>query len=211
MVVGCRQGCTAAEFEGLVQRNMAANCGLDFREFVALLRCIIMRDLEALRASEDCRDLEVQCASEDACHLEALSASEDCRESEAQCASEKSCHWDAQCASENCRDLKALRLSRDCPWHQVFNLQRASFALTDLRGRLAESMAEPPTEPPAEHRDRTGACECLDGDRAGEITVDTTPGDAQTRSLSSVDELLSIVCEAVAKYVDMASVETLAR
>jgi hypothetical protein len=164
--MACRQSCTAAEFEDLVQRNMAANCGLDFREFVTLLRCIVMRDLEALDNADGDQ------------------------------------------------------------WPHVFNLQRASFALEDLRGRLAVSMADPMAEPrqkrdkpvgislaepwqqaggvPAERGDACGSCDGPDGDNYATGIAGTTPEDGETHVLmSSVDDLLRLVRKAVAEHLTM--------
>lgn len=47
----CRALCSAEEFEGLVQRNMAANAGLDFRDFSEFLGFIAMKELQELHAS----------------------------------------------------------------------------------------------------------------------------------------------------------------
>ncbi|PNG99490.1 JmjC domain-containing protein 4, partial [Tetrabaena socialis] len=46
----CRELCAADEFEGLVQANLKANAGLDFRGFVELLQCIVVTRAERLRA-----------------------------------------------------------------------------------------------------------------------------------------------------------------
>jgi hypothetical protein len=45
-----RETCSSAEeFEALVQRNMAANCGLDFRAAAAFVGCIAARELSLIR------------------------------------------------------------------------------------------------------------------------------------------------------------------
>lgn len=48
----CRDACTAKEFEELVQRNMAANCGVDFEEFCQLLLCMTESELKVLQISQ---------------------------------------------------------------------------------------------------------------------------------------------------------------
>ena len=45
-----RAGCSAAEFEALVQRNLGANAGLDYRELGAFLTAIVDREQAALAA-----------------------------------------------------------------------------------------------------------------------------------------------------------------
>ena len=40
----CREGCSAEDFEGLVQRNMAANCGMDFAFMADLVKTILSRE-----------------------------------------------------------------------------------------------------------------------------------------------------------------------
>jgi len=45
-----RAGCSAEEFEALVQRNLGANAGLDYRELRAFLAAIIDREQAALMA-----------------------------------------------------------------------------------------------------------------------------------------------------------------
>lgn len=47
-----RSGCTPEEFEELVQRNMAANCGVDFEEFCQLLLCMTEMEIGLLQTSE---------------------------------------------------------------------------------------------------------------------------------------------------------------
>ena len=44
-----RETCTAEEFEALVERNMAANCGLDFRVAAEFVGCIAARELHLMR------------------------------------------------------------------------------------------------------------------------------------------------------------------
>ena len=44
----CREGCTPAEFEGLVQRNVAANAGLGFAGLADLVTAIARRELRHL-------------------------------------------------------------------------------------------------------------------------------------------------------------------
>ena len=44
-----RETCSPEEFEGLVQRNMAANCGLDFRAAAEFVGCIAARELRLIR------------------------------------------------------------------------------------------------------------------------------------------------------------------
>ena len=48
----CRAGCSAEEFEGLVQRNMAANCGMDYRAAGELIASIVCVELKHIWASE---------------------------------------------------------------------------------------------------------------------------------------------------------------
>ena len=63
----CRAGCSAEEFEGLVQRNMAANCGMDYRaagEFIASIVCTELKRIQASGISKkqaDGRDRSVTC------------------------------------------------------------------------------------------------------------------------------------------------------
>lgn len=45
----CREGCSAEEFEGLVQRNMAANCGMDYAFMTEFMNAILSRELDLLR------------------------------------------------------------------------------------------------------------------------------------------------------------------
>ncbi|BDA42235.1 2-oxoglutarate and iron-dependent oxygenase JMJD4 [Coccomyxa sp. Obi] len=45
----CRETCTLEEFEALVERNMAANCGLDFRAAAEFVGCIAARELHLIR------------------------------------------------------------------------------------------------------------------------------------------------------------------
>ncbi|CAL8468075.1 g7614 [Coccomyxa elongata] len=45
----CRETCTSEEFEALVERNMAANCGLDFRAAAEFVGCIVARELHLIR------------------------------------------------------------------------------------------------------------------------------------------------------------------
>lgn len=44
-----REGCSAEEFEGLVQRNMAANCGMDYAFMAEFMKAILSRELNLLR------------------------------------------------------------------------------------------------------------------------------------------------------------------
>jgi hypothetical protein len=46
----CREGCTPAEFEALVQRNVAANAGLGFAGLADLVTTIAQRELQRLAA-----------------------------------------------------------------------------------------------------------------------------------------------------------------
>lgn len=48
----CREGCSAEEFEGLVQRNMAANCGMDYAFMAEFMRAILTRELDLLRCGD---------------------------------------------------------------------------------------------------------------------------------------------------------------
>ncbi len=48
--VCAREGCSAEEFEALVQRNLGANTGLDYRELRTFLAAIIDREQAALTA-----------------------------------------------------------------------------------------------------------------------------------------------------------------
>ena len=45
----CREGCTAAEFEALVQRNLGANSGLDYRSAAEFVGGIAARELGLIR------------------------------------------------------------------------------------------------------------------------------------------------------------------
>lgn len=47
-IVSCRAGCTAAEFERLVQRNMAANAGLGYAGLADLVATIAERELACM-------------------------------------------------------------------------------------------------------------------------------------------------------------------
>lgn len=61
-LAGCREGCTAAEFEGLVQRNLGANSGLDYRSAAEFVGCIAARELGRIgQRGQECDDKE-------ACH-----------------------------------------------------------------------------------------------------------------------------------------------
>ena len=44
-----RSGCSAEEFEELVQRNMAANCGMDYAFMADFMRAILSREVSLLR------------------------------------------------------------------------------------------------------------------------------------------------------------------
>ena len=44
-----RSGCSADEFEALVQRNMAANCGMDYAFMADFMRAILSRETSLLR------------------------------------------------------------------------------------------------------------------------------------------------------------------
>ena len=44
-----REGCSAEDFEGLVQRNMAANCGMDYAFMADLVKAILSRESHLLR------------------------------------------------------------------------------------------------------------------------------------------------------------------
>jgi len=48
--VSCRAECSAQEFEALVQRNMAANCGMDFRAAGEFLASIAIRELQSVKS-----------------------------------------------------------------------------------------------------------------------------------------------------------------
>lgn len=51
----CREGCSSEEFEALVQRNMAANCGMNFAFMANFLHTILHREERMLRcASSHC-------------------------------------------------------------------------------------------------------------------------------------------------------------
>ncbi|CAL5220025.1 g1971 [Coccomyxa viridis] len=47
----CRATCSGQEFEALVQRNMAANCGMDFRAAGEFVASIALRELQLLEAA----------------------------------------------------------------------------------------------------------------------------------------------------------------
>lgn len=47
--VVCREGCSVEEFDGLVQRNMAANCGMDYAFMAEFMKAILTRELDFLR------------------------------------------------------------------------------------------------------------------------------------------------------------------
>lgn len=44
-----RPSCSEDEFEALVQRNMAANCGLDYRSAAEFIACIAAREMQGFR------------------------------------------------------------------------------------------------------------------------------------------------------------------
>jgi hypothetical protein len=48
----CEEGCDAAEFEALVQRNLGADAGFDFADFADMLTRIARRNLATLRRLE---------------------------------------------------------------------------------------------------------------------------------------------------------------
>ena len=64
----CRDMTTPAEFEGLVQRNLAASCSFSFLDFVSLLHLAVSKNL---RAAEDA----LQCILCDGDHAVSLSSS----------------------------------------------------------------------------------------------------------------------------------------
>ena len=45
----CREGCNKEEFEGLVQRNMAANCGMDYAFMAEFMHAILHRESQMPR------------------------------------------------------------------------------------------------------------------------------------------------------------------
>jgi hypothetical protein len=45
----CREGCTEVEFEDLVQRNMAANCGMNYAFMATFMHVILQRESQLLR------------------------------------------------------------------------------------------------------------------------------------------------------------------
>ena len=45
----CREGCSKEEFEGLVQRNMAANCGMDYAFMTEFMHAVLHRESQLLR------------------------------------------------------------------------------------------------------------------------------------------------------------------
>lgn len=45
----CREGCTEVEFEDLVQRNMAANCGMNYAFMATFMHVILERESQLLR------------------------------------------------------------------------------------------------------------------------------------------------------------------
>ncbi|KAL0019101.1 hypothetical protein WJX77_004127 [Trebouxia sp. C0004] len=45
----CREGCTEVEFENLVQRNMAANCGMNYAFMATFMHLILQRESQLLR------------------------------------------------------------------------------------------------------------------------------------------------------------------
>ena len=47
--MSCREGCSAEEFESLVQRNMAANCGMDFSFMTEFMTSILQREMKEAR------------------------------------------------------------------------------------------------------------------------------------------------------------------
>lgn len=48
-VVCCREGCSTEEFEGLIQRNMAANCSMDYAFMADFMTSIREQEQQALR------------------------------------------------------------------------------------------------------------------------------------------------------------------
>ncbi|KAL3142171.1 hypothetical protein ABBQ38_002528 [Trebouxia sp. C0009 RCD-2024] len=50
----CRSGCSAEEFEELVQRNMAANCGMNYAFMTDFMRAILSREMDLLRSGGEC-------------------------------------------------------------------------------------------------------------------------------------------------------------
>ncbi|KAL3152641.1 hypothetical protein ABBQ32_001655 [Trebouxia sp. C0010 RCD-2024] len=50
----CRSGCSAEEFEELVQRNMAANCGMNYAFMTDFMRAILSREKDLLRSCDEC-------------------------------------------------------------------------------------------------------------------------------------------------------------
>ncbi|DBB18928.1 TPA: hypothetical protein ACH3X3_000505 [Trebouxia sp. C0006] len=45
----CREGCTEVEFEALVQRNMAANCGMNYAFMATFMQVILQRESHLLK------------------------------------------------------------------------------------------------------------------------------------------------------------------
>ena len=62
--------CSPAEFEGLVQRNLGANAGLDWAGLGSLLRCIADHSLAMLEAGQDSTPASTDQAAEEPAAIE---------------------------------------------------------------------------------------------------------------------------------------------
>ncbi len=49
LICPCREGCTEVEFEALVQRNMAANCGMNYAFMATFMQVILQRESKLLK------------------------------------------------------------------------------------------------------------------------------------------------------------------
>lgn len=110
----CRADCTAEEFEALVQRNMAANCGLDFRAAAEFIGCIAAQELRLIRQPASSLEEDVVSTAQRLMHrfnlqralpvLEGLLAGLEGREqlSPSGCCAEESPSWGSRALCDGC-------------------------------------------------------------------------------------------------------------
>ena len=70
----CRAGTTPQEFEGLVQRNLAASCSFSFLDLTALLHTAVQLALEAADAALDASCCKLGCPKDLQGHRQAVAA-----------------------------------------------------------------------------------------------------------------------------------------
>jgi hypothetical protein len=128
----CREGCTPAEFEGLVQRNVAANAGLGFAGLADLAATIARRELRRMAGC-----VETPGAGDSAApvagHVSAGGCGR-CAEAEAEAAASAAEALAACCERAGGEAATQLPHTQIQQLHCVFNLRRALFVLEALEG-----------------------------------------------------------------------------